>query len=210
MRNTIRTAYWNGELEPRLVIDFGSVSNVAAFTTLHTFFNATEVYEVLTVEEFEGFCVNHSRMSPDERPWIVVSDNPCPEFLEDHWDRGASAIMRTGDLVLFERVLESLREMRRYRQLAPYDRLLTRSERDVLLAEVRGFSSGEIATLLGKSPRMVRDHTATLRDKLRARYPSWNLRKTQHLVHYYHGHWALLNTVVRQRLHLPRVTPDQA
>lgn len=210
MRNTIRTACWNSNLKPRLVIDFRSVANVAALSTLQAFFNATEAHEVLTIEEFEGCCVNHARTSPDERPWIVVSDNPCPEFLEDYWDRGASAIMRTGDLMRFEHVIESLRDMRRYRQLAPYDRLLTRSERDVLLAEVRGFSSGEIAALLGKSPRMVRDHTATLRDKLRARYPSWNLRKTQHLVHYYHGHWALLNTVAHERLHLPGVTSDQA
>ena len=207
MRNVTLAVCWNPESKPRLSIDWASVGSLTAFTAVCAFLESPEVAEVAVREELEPPTASKVLC---QRPFIFVSDNPCPEFIEDHWDLGVAAILRTADLTHFEHVLQDLRATTRFRQITPYDRLLTRSECDVLRAEVRGWSGDEIAVILGKSSRVLRDHTATLRDKLRARYPAWNLRKTQHLVHYYYGHWALLNEVAGERTRLPGTIRDQA
>jgi DNA-binding CsgD family transcriptional regulator len=199
MRRTIDTTCWNPKLEPRLLIDFASITNPIAFTSLCKFFQTSSAGEIAISEIVKSQVSVDEFSFSDQSAWIFISDNLCPEFMENHWDLGAAALLRTTELVLFDRVLENLRAEIRFRKVVQYDRLLTRSERNVLHAEVRGLSSEEIAESLGKSPRMVRDHLETLRDKLRARYPLWNLRKTQHFVHYYLGRWELLNEVARER-----------
>lgn len=174
---------------PSVFIDFASVSDTTACAALLGFFASVKQSEDGGIEilPVKG-CVER----PLQTRWILVTDNPCPEFLEDWWDRGASALVRTCELADFSRVLATLHAGQRFRLVAAYDGLLTRCERQVLELEVYGYTVDEIALQLGKSARTARDQAMNARDKLRARHPRWRLRRTQHLVHYYFGRWSLL------------------
>jgi DNA-binding CsgD family transcriptional regulator len=203
MRTVVAAVTWNPETKPIIEFDFASITSLATFNAVRAFLDENVVLGLSITALGSGGCGSgQDSQSPSGQPRIVVSDNPCPEFLEDHWELGVAALLRAADLAQFGCVLEQLRAGQRYRRCPPYDRLLTRSEREVLRAEVQGFVGDDIAAVLGKSPRTVRDLTTTVRDKLRARYPRWSLRKAQHLVHYYHGRWALLDAMMRRQAQL--------
>ncbi len=123
------------------------------------------------------------------RPSIIVTDNPCPEYWEDLWDRGPTVLVAgknitMGELAKFALKADALFEAgKRVKETPFYQSTLTKAERKVFWWAVQGqgLTNAEIAKQMYLSEQTVINH-------LRSIYSKLDLSKRLQLVLYYrHG-----------------------
>ena len=79
----------------------------------------------------------------ENRPSIMITDNRCPEYWEDLWDRGATALMTGNDFTMNDltalilRADKHFQSGKRIKNTPYYKTELTRKERAIFLASVQ-------------------------------------------------------------------------
>jgi DNA-binding NarL/FixJ family response regulator len=117
---------------------------------------------------------------------IVVTSNPCQEYMEDLWDLGPSALL-AGEILHKQNLGEMLSEVvdhvsngRRYRLTPGPSTSLTRRERDILHYVARGWSNKRIAQQLYIEEQSVKN-------TLRYVYKKLTIRNHGQAILYYWG-----------------------
>lgn len=122
---------------------------------------------------------------------IVLTDNPCPCYLETILELKPWALLGSWDAG-HPQGLEIVASGERYFSVPLQRDVLTRAEREVLRFLALGLEAKAIARRLGNRPATVRVHTRSIYSKLRAAYPNFTLENHVHLTHFWRGQWQLL------------------
>lgn len=111
---------------------------------------------------------------------IVATSNPCPEYLLDLRDRGASVIPFIFPIAVMTQEIRSL--IRGNSLIIPHDTSLSKAERQTLFLSAIGLSRKRAAKERGVSPE-------TIKSTLRPVFLKLNLTSHNDLVNYYFGLW---------------------
>ena len=122
---------------------------------------------------------------------IVLTDNPCPCYLETILELKPWALVGSWDAG-HSQGLEIVASGERYFSTPAQRSALTRAEREVLRLIAVGLETKTIARRLGNCPATVSVHTRSIYSKLRAAYPQFSLENHVHLTHFWRGQWQLL------------------
>lgn len=123
----------------------------------------------------------------DPSEWVVVTDNPCPEYWEDLWTFRPRALLAGGHSV--EHLADALRRAATgefFRRTPQHDSPLTCMERHMLRYSAQGWENRRIAQELALSEGAVRNGFSRVFDKLGFK------NRTQAAL-YYWGLWHLLD-----------------
>lgn len=122
---------------------------------------------------------------------IVLTDNPCPCYLETILELKPWALLGSWDAVC-PQALELVARGERYFSVPAQKSVLTPAEREVLRFIAVGLETKVIAQRLSKEPSTVSVQTRAIYSKLRAAYPNFTLENHVHLTHFWRGQWQLL------------------
>lgn len=120
---------------------------------------------------------------------VIVTDNPCPEYWEDLWDRRPNVLIagknfNVATLIrLVQKADETFGKGERIKETPFYQSSLTNAERKVFWWAVQGqgFSNAEIAERTFLSKQTVTNHLRSIYSKLGLK------NRTQLVLYYRHG-----------------------
>lgn len=118
--------------------------------------------------------------------WIVVTDNPCPEYWEDLWSFGPRALLAGGHSV--EHLADALGRAasgKSFRRIPQHDSSLTCLERRLLRSSAQGWENKRIAQEFSLNEGTVRNGLSRVFQKL-------GFENRTQLALYYWGLWHLL------------------
>ncbi|KEF35596.1 hypothetical protein RDMS_00940 [Deinococcus sp. RL] len=120
----------------------------------------------LLVDAPSGFAFAH-RGSFEEQPTLVLTDNPCPEYLLDLRDAGPVAVLAGGhSFEEVQRGLERAAAGERFYHGPEVKSCLSGAERRILRYLVAGYSDKRIARQLGRSEKTIGNQVASVLKKL--------------------------------------------
>lgn len=126
------------------------------------------------------------RESP--RVWLVVTDNPCPEYWEDLWSLSPQVLLAGGHSALnVVNALDRTISGESFRQTPHYDNPLTHIERQLLQYSAQGWGNKRIAQKINLTEGTVKNGLSRVFQKL-------NLENRTQLALYYWGLWHLLDS----------------
>lgn len=118
--------------------------------------------------------------------WIVVTHNPCPEYLHNLWEVGVAGLLSS--VYTYSDIASAVRAVsngERFHLTPSYSSLLTSAERRTLAQVAFGASNKEVARALSLEEGTVKSSLNRINDKL-------GLENRQQLSFYYLGLWHLL------------------
>ena len=114
---------------------------------------------------------------------IVVTNNACPEYLEDVWALGPHALLTGGySAEEIAAALHSVLSGERYRNVPHQQSKLAKREQEVLRFCATGLSNKQIAARMTLSERTVKNYLTTIYTKL-------GLKNREQATLYYLGIW---------------------
>ncbi len=132
---------------------------------------------------------------------VVLSDNLCPEYLENLWDQGIAGLLTHGHRI--SEIAHALRrtfERERFRSGTNTSSILTPRQRTLLRLCAEGMSNANIGDCLEISAGVVRNSLSEIFSRL-------NLSNRHQATLYYWGLWDILEQQGWNRPDMPLVTP---
>ncbi|WP_245872988.1 LuxR C-terminal-related transcriptional regulator [Deinococcus planocerae] len=125
----------------------------------------------------------HRLEQVDPSEWVVVTDNPCPEYWEDLWSFSPRALLAGGyNTAHVAHALGRAAPKRFYRHTPLHDSSLTCVERRLLRSNAQGWENKRIAQELGLNEGTVRNGLSRIFQKL-------GVDNRTQLALYYWGLW---------------------
>jgi DNA-binding CsgD family transcriptional regulator len=121
---------------------------------------------------------------------IIITDNPCPEYWEDLWDRKPTLLIagkNIGAIDLFNYAIKAdtaFTKVKRMKETPHYEVKLTQAQRKIfrLAVQPEGFSIAEMAKLNGNcKEQTIRNHLQEIYNRLDIK------NRTQLVLYYRHG-----------------------
>jgi DNA-binding NarL/FixJ family response regulator len=125
--------------------------------------------QIVLLDAPQGFALRHvETLGQCPSDTIVVTNNHCPEYLEDLWALQPAILLASDRLIdgTLATALEHLVRGERYRRTPGQPTLLTPCERLLLRKLARGWSNKRIAACHGVSSKTVTNTVALLCQKL--------------------------------------------
>lgn len=147
---------------------------------------AEQSFPSLLIDAPPGFALQELEKA-DANVWIVVTDNPCPEYWEDLWSFSPRGLLAGGHSARY--VIEALNYTtfgEPFRHTPQYNNLLTHLERQLLNLSAHGWENKRIAKKMDLSEGTVRNGLSRIFQKL-------NLKNRTQLALYYWGLWHLID-----------------
>ena len=99
--------------------------------------------------------------------YVVITDNPCPEYWDDLWDLHPQVLLAGGHSVQELAIaLNRAAKGEVFRKTPLYETPLTDREREALKLCARGFHNHDIADTMGVTRRTVKNHLSCVYEKL--------------------------------------------
>lgn len=140
----------------------------------------------LLIDAPSGFALQElAQVDPSE--WVVVTDNPCPEYWEDLWSCSPHGLLAGGHSA--QHVIDALVRATSgefFRHTPHQDSSLTCLERRLLRRSAQGWENRRIAQELGLNEGTVRNGLSRVFQKL-------GVENRTQLALYYWGLWHLLD-----------------
>lgn len=127
-----------------------------------------------------------AQVNPGE--WVIVTDNPCPEYWEDLWAFGPRGLLAGGHSV--QHLADALGRAaagESFRSIPQHDSSLTCLERRLLRFSAQGWENKRIAQEFGLNEGIVRNGLSRVFQKL-------GFENRTQVALYYWGLWHLLDT----------------
>jgi DNA-binding NarL/FixJ family response regulator len=122
------------------------------------------------------------------REWVIVTDNPCPEYWEDLWDYSPRGLLAGGHCV--EELANALSQAsagESFRRTPFHNRSLTYIERRLMHYSAQGWENRRIALKLNLNEGTVRNGLSRVFHKL-------GFENRTQMALYYWGLWHLLDS----------------
>ncbi len=155
---------------------------------------------LIIIDTPTGFAFNsYAHLRTQHQHIIIITNNLCPEYLEDLWELEPNAVLDEHSLAWsLPKAILSTTQGECYRQVLALRTSLTIVERRVLRLLVQGYTNQEIADRLGISHQTVRNTATVIYQKL-------NVRSRNEATLYYWGIWPFLNVSSAFALEQPRL-----